>query len=285
MHETNVALDIPRVIWRQKTLILASVIVFGGVAYLVSLLLPASFGATVVMLVNAGGTSADSESHERNALTYGAMVASETLAVQVIDEFGLDVPAYDLTPRSFMDDIVEVRNPPGTEMITATVRLRNPDLAARVANRLGDLAVELADELARAPLDAERARLASAQQQLEEHDRLIVLNRSIDQDAALLESSRARRADPRDLLELRLRDEHPNPVYEALQREVAAARNNIAAMQERRQLQIVSRATPPRQADFPRTGLNVLVGVLVGLILSVLLVVSRAYLSAIRRDG
>jgi uncharacterized protein involved in exopolysaccharide biosynthesis len=72
-----------------------------------------------------------------------AMLENFSLAAQVIKEFELDRPPHNLTPEAFDRGRMRLEEVRGTDGIRVKVRLPQPELAAKVANRLAALGVEL----------------------------------------------------------------------------------------------------------------------------------------------
>lgn len=86
-------------------------------------------------------------------------------------------------------------------------------------------------------IESEKARLAKAEQELASRQRIDTIKRSIDSDAGMLESAR-KASDAGNLLSLQTRNEFVNPVYEALDSQIAATRTTLAGL-ERKRTQIV----------------------------------------------
>ena len=87
-------------------------------------------------------------------------------------------------------------------------------------------------------IETERARLAKAEEELTQRQRIDTVKRSIDSEPALLESARPGAGPSKDFLALELRNEFVNPVYQGLDQQIATSRTTLAAL-ERQKSQIV----------------------------------------------
>ena len=131
-----------------------------------------------------------------------------------------------------------------TRLDAATVRLDNARTASQLELVKKD--VESALEQRGALLDlqinieAEKARLTRAEQELSKRNRVETVRRSIDGDLALMESARTVDGKPRDLLGLQTNNEEVNPVYQDLDKQVASTRTELAAL-ERQRAQMAAR--------------------------------------------
>ena len=86
-------------------------------------------------------------------------------------------------------------------------------------------------------IESEKAELAKAEQELAGRQRIDTMKQSIDSNPAMMEA--ARKTEPSgSLLSLETRNESVNPVYEALDTQVATSRTTLAAL-ERRRAQVV----------------------------------------------
>lgn len=89
-------------------------------------------------------------------------------------------------------------------------------------------------------VEAEKARLARAEQELKARPRLDTTTRSIDGNAAMMEAARNADGKPKDLLTLQMKNEEVNPVYQELDKQVAESRTRLAAL-ERQKAQMAAR--------------------------------------------
>jgi uncharacterized protein involved in exopolysaccharide biosynthesis len=88
-------------------------------------------------------------------------------------------------------------------------------------------------------IEAQRARIARSEEELQKRGRIDTLKRSIDKDSALVEGSRTTAGTPASPLSLQLNDEVLNKTYEALDQDVSERRSELAGL-ERERAQLVS---------------------------------------------
>jgi uncharacterized protein involved in exopolysaccharide biosynthesis len=284
-------LDYAGVVRRHWRSILAGLLAGAAVAGLVNLLAPRQYEAWATVLVT------DARSLERgpwrSALvpSVRTLLENQSLAAQLVKEFRLDAAPHDLDAEEFLRSALRVEDVKGTDVIRVRVRLRDPALAARVADRLVALGLELnrrvtRDEAAsqrdalKAELDTarsrmqemekallefkqraqievsrkdvdstlgqrglllgvlidietEKARLARAEQELAGRERILTVRKTIDSEPTLMEAAKnAREKD--GVLGLELRTEVINPVYEALEQQIANSRTRLSALQQQK---------------------------------------------------
>jgi uncharacterized protein involved in exopolysaccharide biosynthesis len=95
-------------------------------------------------------------------------------------------------------------------------------------------------------IEAEKARLSKAEQELASRQRIETVRRTIDTDPAFMEAARNADGKPKDLLTLQMKNEEMNPVYQELDKQIATSRTQLAALQ-RQQAQMTA-----RKLDDPR---------------------------------
>jgi uncharacterized protein involved in exopolysaccharide biosynthesis len=289
--ENTPALDYVGVVRRRWKVLVIGLLAGSAVAVLVNLLAPRKYEAWATVLVT------DARSLERgpwrSALvpSVRALLENQMLAAQLVREFRLDAEPHDLDAEEFLRDALRVEDVKGTDVIRVRVRLRDPALAARVADRLAALGLELnrrvtrdeassqrdalkteletargrMQDLERAllefkqraqievsrkdvdtklgqrgqllgvliDLETEKARLARAEQELAGRERILTVRKTIDSEPTLMEAAKAARE--RDgVLGMELRTEVINPVYEALEQQVASSRTRLSALERQR---------------------------------------------------
>lgn len=144
-------------LWRRRYPILAFTIVCSVVALVLSLLSPPQYESTATLIV-----SSPASSRNRSA-DLSAMVESRAVAADTLAQLGPDASTLTLDPTSFLRETLDVRQVPQSDLLTATVRLGDPDLAARVANLVAELAVRRSQEVA---AEAANETLASLERDL-----------------------------------------------------------------------------------------------------------------------
>jgi len=95
-------------------------------------------------------------------------------------------------------------------------------------------------------IEAEKARLQRAEQELAARPRVDTVKRSIDGNPALLEAARNGNSTPRDLLALQSSSEEVNPVYQDLDKQVASSRTELAALQRQKAQMTARKLDDPR---------------------------------------
>ena len=116
---------------------------------------------------------------------------------------------------------------------TAQLELVQEDVDAALHQRGSLLRLQIA-------VETEKARLARAEQELAKRERLDTVRRTIDGDPALMEAARGTDGRSRDLMSLQTKNEEVNPVYQELDKQVAASRTELAAL-EREKAQLTAR--------------------------------------------
>jgi protein tyrosine kinase modulator len=144
-------------IWRRKWLVASIAGVCAALALGIGAMSQKTYEASVSLIVTPPKTGAAGEiSPAVSVATFRSLVENQTLAAQVVREFKLDAKPLALTGRQFLEGCVTIENVRDTNVVTITVRLPDPALAAKVANRYADLAKELAQRLSQE--EAVRAR-------------------------------------------------------------------------------------------------------------------------------
>jgi len=157
-------------IWARRLAILIVALVAAAAGLVWASFQPRVYEASVTLMV-ADSKMRDGGQTTTTTAGYLPLLANRAMAQRLIRELGLDTK-YGFTPTSFLAAVRvdEVRSAP---LVTVRVRLGDPDLAARVANRFADMAIELnrnlnqkdtsvARDMIKAQLDEAAARLESA---------------------------------------------------------------------------------------------------------------------------
>jgi uncharacterized protein involved in exopolysaccharide biosynthesis len=109
--------------------------------------------------------------------TSRALLENYTLAGETIHETSLNRPPYNVTPQGFVDELLQIEEVRGTNLVKVKVRLQDPVRAAQVSKLLSRKAVELNRRIAtegskgvreqlKVHLDEASARLKVTEQQL-----------------------------------------------------------------------------------------------------------------------
>ena len=168
--------DYLNAIWRFRWLLVGGSVLAAVVTYVVALTLTPRFEASAVLMVTAPKTG-DPVAAGLDVRNFRAFVQNQTLAAEVVKEFALNT-----TPQRFLDDNVSVQEVRATNLLTVSVTVSDPQLAARIANAMAGRAVALsrsveqaesvvARDVIKGQLDAARDRLTQARTALEAYQR------------------------------------------------------------------------------------------------------------------
>jgi len=183
------------VLWRYRLLITVGTLLLGVAAFVTGELTPPTYEAMARLIVSPPKTGATSEiAPAISVATFRALVENQSLCAKIVAEFGLNKEPHRVTPARFINDRVKVETLRDTNVVVVKVRLWDPELAAKVANRLAEAAEQLAQQLnqeetvsardvIRAQLEQSQKRLSQAEQRLESFRRqaqLELLRKDVD---------------------------------------------------------------------------------------------------------
>lgn len=146
-------LDVFGALWGARWLIAgltAAALVLTGV---VLVFLPRSYEATATLLVLPSPADSSSES-PKSAEHYGmqllqaqlgsfrAILSSRSVAQEMITELGLDQPPHELDPLDFLRRNARILLSREALSLEVKVRLSDPELAARAANRMAEISID-----------------------------------------------------------------------------------------------------------------------------------------------
>lgn len=135
-------------VWRRRWHVLTVGILCGVVAGIVGLIMPPSYESSVKLVVALPKASQAGETLPPVSIaTFKAMVEGQSLIAQLVKEFKLDAPPFELTTEEFIKRHLTVVTPRDSNVVIMTVSLRSADMAAKVANRLAELAIERAQQI------------------------------------------------------------------------------------------------------------------------------------------
>ena len=120
--------------------------------------------------------------------TARALFDSRSLASRIIDEFELQTRDPSITPAIFLQDVLRVDEVRGTNFLRVNIRLKDPELAARVANRVCEVTAEANRSVVNSEetfeRDALKARLDAAEASLREVQEKLISARAAAPSAA-----------------------------------------------------------------------------------------------------
>lgn len=278
-------------LWRARLLVLGVTLVAAAAAAGWSLMAPRQYKASMTIAVGQSKLS-ETQQTQVTPASFIPLLRSRSVGQTLIREFTLDQPPHSLNASRLVQGSVDASDVRNTNLISVSVTLRDAELAARVASRLAELAVQTAgtiteDEGARARdlvkqqldeakrkfdeattryreyreraqveglrkdieallgerggllelrvrIEALKAKLARAEQELGGRTRIDTVSRSIDTDPAMMEASKTVAAPgDRTVLGLKMENEFVNPVYEQLDQTVASGRVELAELERR----------------------------------------------------
>ena len=166
-------------LWRYRLLVVLGTLLCGAAALVSVALAPRSYEATAKLMVSPPKTGAAGEVGSSVSMaTFRSLIENQSLGAKIVEEFGLNKPPHGVTATELMTRIVAVEVVRDASVILVRVRLWDPDLAAKVANRLAESAEQLARALSQeetvaardiigAQLDASKKRFDEAEARLE----------------------------------------------------------------------------------------------------------------------
>ena len=168
--------DYLHVLWVRRWLVLACAFVVAAFVATQTLLAGRAYEATLMLAVNQSKIG-DAEAATVSAANFRPLIENHAIADKILQQFKLDQPPYNLTRTDFLRDVLIVEELRNTSLLQLRIRLPDPALAARVANKVSESAVDLArllsqDEAVRArddiklQLDEAGKRFAEVEAQL-----------------------------------------------------------------------------------------------------------------------
>ena len=243
-------------------LLIASLFLAGGAAYLVSSSLPKVYESTVTLLVGQSSSSStpnynDLLASQRISQTYADLATTGTILGQVMSDAGLTLTIDDFRK------LVTANAPANSTLVTVTVQDGDPTRAARLANAIGDQLIAASDavygknsqvqDFIATQISATQVQIQDTQAEI---DRLAGLQNPGDFETQQLQALRDRITSLRGS-------------YAALLALPGSGANAVT---------VVDPATPPLQPSSPRVLLNTLIAALVGLLLALGIAYAMEYL-------
>jgi uncharacterized protein involved in exopolysaccharide biosynthesis len=294
-------LDYARMLRGRLRLVVAATVGCGLVALAVSLLTPRTYEASVTLGVRLATGDQPSPA---GLVSARKLLETRSAAATVVAELGLDREPARVTAERFVTDHLRTEQVAGSNVLRVSVRLRDPDLGARAANRFVEEVVALnrrrneqdaasAQMIVEAQLQEARARIDRLQAEILSYKRRVQLDLSRqDAERALRQRERApaRGQTGQGLTQLNaLYDKEAGlSKLEADYGVALAVYRDLSRQSERLRVQVVSRAvqldvldaaTRPERPSAPRMTSNVATGAALGLIVATLIVLGTAAFS------
>ena len=134
-------------LWRHRIALVVLTLACGLAAFLASWRTAPVYEASAQLVVSQSKVGELTNQPTVSVATYKAMLDNQSVAAEILAEFGLDKPPYALTVSAFLAGSVTSEIVRDTNVIDVKVRLTDRVLAAKVANRFVERAVELAQRL------------------------------------------------------------------------------------------------------------------------------------------
>ena len=132
--------------WRYRYILLVLALVVAVTTYAINRNIAPTYEVTFRMMASESKLG-DEPTRAVGVASFRELLQSQTLAATILDEFKLTSPPHDLTPRRFLASNVDIDAIPDTAIIRVAVRLRDPEVLVRLANRYADAVVELAQRM------------------------------------------------------------------------------------------------------------------------------------------
>lgn len=174
------------VLWRHHMMILVSSLVCAALVVVLGLSTRRTYAARAVLAISQSKISSGQVTGSPTAITtaaYRPILESQNLASRIIREFGLDQRRFSAT--GFFGNVVDIEEVRNSTVFILKAALDDPDLAARVANRTAELAIEQSrllneDEAARSR-DNLKAQFDDAQARMQQAEAKVLTFRNASQ--------------------------------------------------------------------------------------------------------
>ena len=149
------AFDYLRAAWTRRRLALVAALVLAGFGTAWSLLSPRRYEASLTLAVVASKvgepavTTVPPQSvQETSVANFAPIISSHAAVTPIVKEFQLDQAPRNITPAVFLEKVLTVKPLVDTNLVRVIVELDDPELAAKVTNRLVDTSIALARTVA-----------------------------------------------------------------------------------------------------------------------------------------
>jgi uncharacterized protein involved in exopolysaccharide biosynthesis len=133
------------VLWRNRLLLLGCAVLGGVVSLTVGVMGPREYVAEAALAISRPKIGEGLPASElMSTANFRPLIESRAIAARVIKDTGLDQAPYFVSPSSFFNQVVEVAEVRASSVMTITGRLPDPQLVARVVNRVVEVGVETA---------------------------------------------------------------------------------------------------------------------------------------------
>jgi uncharacterized protein involved in exopolysaccharide biosynthesis len=119
--------DFLLMVWAERRLATTIAVAITAVVTAVAWALPRQYEATVLVTAESGSESID---------TYISVIDSQAFITHLIDSEGLSAPPHSVSYNEFREDHLDVEALPGGRLLSISVKLDDPVLAAKLADRI-----------------------------------------------------------------------------------------------------------------------------------------------------
>jgi uncharacterized protein involved in exopolysaccharide biosynthesis len=128
-----------RALYRGRRLLAFGLMIGAAVGAASWMLIGRQYEAVVTLTINQPRTVTT----PANPANYRALLENYSIAAIALKNAGLDQGARAMSPRDFLTEVLTIEEVRGTNLLRIHVRLHDPEMAARVANDVAQLAVDL----------------------------------------------------------------------------------------------------------------------------------------------
>jgi succinoglycan biosynthesis transport protein ExoP len=153
-------IDYLAVLWRWRATLVAGTLAAAATALIVSLIVPKTYQATTTLMVTRSKFGSEQMLGPQQlalaAKTFEGIIRNRGAAAEAVEKFNLAAAPHALKPRDLLDriDSSAVKD---TSLLTVSVELRDPQMAADVANFLAARAINLNNTLNEGEMGESRA--------------------------------------------------------------------------------------------------------------------------------
>ncbi len=156
-------------IWRGLPLVIGFALVCGAFAFFVTASRPTQYEAASTLAVS--GSKIGEQSPSVAVGNFRPFIENNSVAALIVKEFNLGGAPYDLTPELFRENVLSLEEVRNSNLIRLSITLGDATVAAKIANRVADLAVDGARRLSQAEAvqarDDLRVEVEDARKQME----------------------------------------------------------------------------------------------------------------------
>jgi uncharacterized protein involved in exopolysaccharide biosynthesis len=136
-------------LWRRRTWLLVAAVLCAAGAAVTSVLAPRVYEAQTTLAVVSSKIAETQGGSSSTTSDFRPLIENNTVAETVVREFSLGGPPHHYTTADFLGEALSVQEVRNSTVMRVSVRLQDPQVAAKAANRIAALAVEGAKRTSR----------------------------------------------------------------------------------------------------------------------------------------